>query len=58
MFKKLKTIKNLAILFGALFIIFVIASNVFLIVTNIKLDQRLDDMTREWNSYCKNLDID
>ena len=58
MFKKIKTIKNLAIFFGVIFIIFVIASNVFLIVTNIKLDQRLDDMTREWNSYCKNLDID
>ena len=57
MLKKLKLIKNLAIVFGVLFVIFVIGANVYLIVNNIRLNERLDNLTRELNSYCANLDI-
>ena len=57
MFKKIKTIKNLAIVFLSIFLVFVIASNVFLIVTNIRLGEKLDAFTEEY-SYCRNNAID
>ena len=57
MFKKLKKIKNLAIIFISIFLIFVIASNVFLIVTNIRLGEKLEVFTNEY-SYCRNNAID
>ncbi len=57
MFKKLKKIKNLAIIFISIFLIFVIASNVFLIVTNIRLGEKLEAFTNEY-SYCRNNAID
>ena len=56
MFKKFKNIKNTVIIFLTIFLVFVIASNIFLIVTNIRLDKRIDDLTRELNSYCTNID--
>ncbi len=57
MFKKLKKIKNLAIIFISIFLVFVIASNLFLIVTNIRLGEKLEAFTNEY-SYCRNNAID
>ncbi len=57
MFKKLKRIKNLAIIFISIFLVFVIASNLFLIVTNIRLGEKLEAFTNEY-SYCRNNAID
>ena len=57
MFKNLKKIKNLAIIFISIFLVFVIASNVFLIVTNIRLGEKLEAFTNEY-SYCRNNAID
>ena len=57
MFKKLKTIKNVAIFFIVIFITFVIASNIFLIITNIRLDKKIDNMTEEWNTFRNSFEI-
>ncbi len=57
MFKKLKRIKNLAIIFISIFLVFVIASNVFLIITNIRLGEKLETFTNEY-SYCRSNAID
>ena len=57
MFNKLKRIKNLAIIFISIFLLFLIASNVFLIITNIRLGEKLETFTNEY-SYCRSNAID
>ena len=58
MFKKLKTIKKIAIVVIVVFVTFIICSNVFLIITNIRLDQKLDKLTKGLDEYCENIGYD
>ena len=51
--KSLSSIACLSVL-ATLFI----CSNVFLIVTNIRLDQKLDELTKGLDEYCKNIGYD
>ena len=44
MFKKIRNIKNIAIIGGSTFLLFIICSVIFLIVSNIRMNRRIDDI--------------
>ena len=49
MFKKIKNIKNIVVVSVSLFLIFIIASVIFLVVSNIKMSKKIDDIYDKLN---------
>ena len=44
MFKKIRNIKKMAIIGGTVFLVFIIGVSTFLIVSNIKMNKKIDDI--------------
>ena len=47
MFKKIRNIKNMAILFGSIFLIFIVGSIIYFIISNVRINNTLDEINNK-----------
>ena len=56
MFKKIKNIKNMVVLGASVFLIFIIGSIVFLIVSNVRMSKTLDEVNNKLDEINSRID--